>query len=257
LSGRIRVYYSIIQRIVMTINNKNMTISFAISEWSGWQSTFSDESADALSDVTISEVPDVAMIPPMLRRRLNLLGRACASEMIKHLKDGDNIPIVYCSQHGDIERTLNVLSELVDDQPVSPMHFSLAVHNAICGVLSIQAGLTANISTIAAGQQGLVPVFLEAAGILMGGADKVLCVICDVLLPEIYRDEQSLPKIPYAISFVMTRSNGVNLTLQQLPLNEDMSHVNLSPTSLIEFLATKQTELLIEHNSVTWALSRD
>lgn len=234
-----------------------MTISFAISEWSGWQSTFSDESADVLLDVTISEAPDVAMIPPMLRRRLNLLGRACASEMMKHLQDEDNMPIVYCSQHGDIERTLKVLSELVDDQPVSPIHFSLAVHNAICGVLSIQAGLTANISTIAAGQQGLVPVLLEAAGILMNGADKVLCVICDVLLPEIYRDEQSLPKIPYAISFVMTRSDGVNLTLQQLPLNDDISHVNPSPTSLIEFLTTNQTELLIEHNSVSWALSRD
>ena len=240
-----------------TVNkNKNMAILFAISEWSGWQATFSGESVDALPDVTISEVPDVAMIPPILRRRLNLLGRACASEMMKHLQTDDNMPIVYCSQHGDIERTLNVLSELVDDQPVSPMHFSLAVHNAICGVLSIQAGLTANISTIAAGQQGLVPVLLEAAGILMGGADKVLCVICDVLLPEIYRDDQSLPKIPYAISFVMTQSDGVNLTLQQLPQNEDMPHVNLSPISLIEFLSTKQTKLLIEHNSVTWALSR-
>ncbi len=243
--------------MIMTINkNKNMAISFAISEWSGWQATFSGESVDALSDMTISEVPDVAMIPPMLRRRLNLLGRACASEMMKHLLDDDNMPIVYCSQHGDIERTLNVLSELVDDQPVSPMHFSLAVHNAICGVLSIQAGLTANISTIAAGQQGLVPVLLEAAGILIGGADKVLCVICDVLLPEIYRDEQSMPKIPYAISFVMTQSDGVKLMLQQLSLNADMPHVNPSPTSLIEFLTTKQTELMIEHNSVTWVLSR-
>ena len=108
-----------------------MAISFAIPEWSGWQAKLSDESANALPDLTISATPDVAIIPPMLRRRLNLLGRACASEMMKHLKDGENIPVVYCSQHGDIERTLNVLEELVDHQPVSPMHFSLAVHNAI------------------------------------------------------------------------------------------------------------------------------
>ncbi len=234
-----------------------MTTSFAISEWSGWQATFSDEAVDTLSELTISETPDVAMIPPMLRRRLSLLGRACASEIMKHLEDGEDIPIVYCSQHGDIERTLKVLTELVDHQPVSPMHFSLAVHNAICGVLSIQAGLTANISTIAAGQQSLVPVLLEAAGILLSGADKVLCVICDVLLPEIYREEQSLPKTPYAISFVMTRSDGVNLLLQQLPLDGDKSRVNPSPISLIAFLATKQTELLIEHNNVIWQLARD
>lgn len=242
----------------MTVNkNKNMAISFAISEWSGWQATFSGEAIDTLPELTISETPDVAMIPPMLRRRLNLLGRACASEMMKHLKDGESIPIVYCSQHGDIERTLNVLTELVDHQPVSPMHFSLAVHNAICGVLSIHACLTANISTIAADQQGLVPVLLEAAGILLSGADKVLCVICDVLLPEIYRDEQSLPKIPYAISFVMTRSDGINLSLKQLPLNEGKSRVNPSPIGLIKFLASEKTELLVEHNHVTWQLTRD
>ncbi len=61
--------------------NENMAISFAISDWSGWQAAFSDESVAARPDMTIFEAPDVAMIPPMLRRRLNLLGRACASEI--------------------------------------------------------------------------------------------------------------------------------------------------------------------------------
>lgn len=234
-----------------------MVISLVISEWSGWQATFSGEGFDELSGIMVSETPDVAIIPFMLRRRLNLLGRACASEVLKHLKDGEDIPIVYCSQHGDIERTLSVLKELVDQQPVSPMHFSLAVHNAICGVLSIHAGLTSNICTIAAGQHGLVPVLLEAAGILISGAEKVLCVFCDVPLPEVYRDEQSLPKIPYAISFLMTKSEGVNLTLTQLPYyDEDLSPDQL-PIHMIEFLATNKTELLMEHNGSTWKLARN
>ena len=234
-----------------------MAISLAVSEWSGWQTTLSDGDFDELHDITVSETPDVAIIPAMLRRRLNLLGRACACEVLKHLKDGENVPIVYCSQHGDIERTLSVLKELVNQQPVSPMHFSLAVHNAICGVLSIHAGLTANICTIAAGQQGLVPVLLEAAGILMSGAEKVLCVICDVPLPEVYRDEQSLPKIPYAISFVITKSEGVNLTLTQLPSHDEEPLVGQLPIHLIEFLATNQTELMIAHNGSTWKLTRN
>ncbi len=241
-----------------TINkNKNIAISFAISEWSGWQATIPDETIDTLPELTISDTPDVSMIPPMLRRRLNLLGRACASEMMKHLRDGDNFPVVYCSQHGDIERTLKVLTELVDHQPVSPMHFSLAVHNAICGVLSIQAGLTANISAIAAGQQGLVPVLLEAAGILLSGKDKVLCVICDVLLPEIYRDKQSLPKTSYAISFIMTQSQGIHLSLQQLITVNSKYNNSTLPTDLIAFLSSDEPGLLVEHNGSTWKISRD
>jgi hypothetical protein len=149
-----------------------------------------------------------------------------------------------------------VLNELADDQPVSPMHFSLAVHNAICGILSIQTGLTSNISTIAAGQEGLVPVLLEAAGILLSGTKKVLCVICDVTLPEIYRDDQSLPKIPYAISFIVSKSEGINLTLTQLPRYTEKQKTNQLPTCLIEFLSSDKTELLINHNEATWKLAR-
>ena len=233
-----------------------MATSFSISEWSGWQATPSDESFNKQGALTVSEAPDVAVIPLMLRRRLNLLGRACGSEILKHLTNSKTMPIVYCSQHGDIERTTKVLNELADDQPVSPMHFSLAVHNAICGILSIQTGLTSNISTIAAGQEGLVPVLLEAAGILLSGSEKVLCVICDVTLPEIYRDDQSLPKIPYAISFVVSRSEGINLTLTQLSRYQGKQKTNQLPTCLIEFLSSDNTELLINHNEATWKLAR-
>jgi len=136
------------------------------------------------------------------------------------------------------------------------MHFSLAVHNAICGILSIQTGLTSNINTIAAGQEGLVPVLLEATGILLSGVEKVLCVICDVTLPEIYRDEQSLPKIPYAISFVVSKSEGINLVLTQLPRHLGKQRINQLPTHLIEFLTSDETELLINHNEATWKLAR-
>lgn len=230
-----------------------MATSFAISEWSGWKAMPSGNSLNEQESFTISETPDVAIIPLMLRRRLNLLGRACGSEILKHL---EIMPIVYCSQHGDIERTTRILNELADDQPVSPMHFSLAVHNAICGILSIQTGLTSNISTISAGQEGLVPVLLEATGILLSGAEKVLCVICDVTLPEIYQDEQSLPKIPYAISFVVSKSEGIHLALTQLPQHLDEQKIIQLPTCLIEFLSSNKTELLINHNEATWKLAR-
>lgn len=233
-----------------------MATSFAISEWSGWQAAPSADYPDKSKALTISETPEVSIIPLMLRRRLNLLGRACGSEILKHLTNNKNMPIVYCSQHGDIERTTRVLNELADNQPVSPMHFSLAVHNAICGILSIQTGLTSNISTIAAGQEGLVPVLLEATGILLSGAEEVLCVICDVTLPEIYQDEQSLPKVPYAISFVVSKSKGVSFTLAQLPQHQGKQNINQLPICLIEFLSSDKKELLINHNESTWKLVR-
>ena len=75
-------------------------------------------------------------------------------------------------------------------------------------------------------------------------------------LPEIYRDEQSLPRTPYAISFVMTQSQGINLKLMQLLKYDETTPFNQLPISLIEFLATNKKELLIGHNGASWKLSR-
>ena len=49
----------------------------------------------------------------------------------------------------------------------------------------------------------------------MSGSEKVLCVLCDVSLPEIYLDDESLPRNSYAISFIMTKSEGTSLKLIQ------------------------------------------
>jgi len=41
-----------------------MATSFAISEWSGWQATLSEDYANESHALAISETPDVASIPP-------------------------------------------------------------------------------------------------------------------------------------------------------------------------------------------------
>ena len=232
-----------------------MNISFAISEWSGWKSNTS--SADLEQDyLTITENPDISSMPPLLRRRLNLLGRSCASEILKHIKQGEKMPVVYCSQHGDIERTFKSLEGAAKGELTSPMNFSLSVHNAILGVISIHLGLTSSISSISSGQQGLVPVLLEAMGIIISGADKVLCVLCDVVLPAIYFDEQSLPRNSYAISFVVTKSKGINLNLKQSEGGSEIRNSKQMPTTLIKFLSSEKNELHLNHNGLIWKLAK-
>ena len=160
-----------------------MAVELSISECTGWVGGRID-GAVVSKRITISEKPSVDYIPPILRRRLNLLGRACASEILSHTEKGDITPIVYCSRHGDIDRTLSVLQELSVSSPVSPMSFSLAVHNAICGVASIHQQLKGNVSTLAA-EGGLVAVLLEAAGLLYDGAGRVLWLVAEPRHPGI------------------------------------------------------------------------
>lgn len=233
-----------------------MTINLSISHWSGWlaASENASEKHSFSSSVAVSELPDVSVIPAMLRRRLNLLGRACASEVLKSESTASDLPIVYCSQHGDIERTLVVLEDLVQGQPVSPMHFSLAVHNAICGVLSIHKGNQANISTLSGGEQGVVPMLLEASGLIMEGAEQVLCIAADVVLPAVYRDEYSQPKRSYAISMLVSGNGDNKFSFRQVGAAEQQKYQD--PIGLIGFLDSDELKMDVIHNGCVWRLER-
>lgn len=236
-----------------------MSIFFTISEWSGWTSA-PIQGLEGNNQLTLSDSPDVQNIPPMLRRRLNLLGRACASEILRHCAKNDSVPLVYASRHGDIERTLSVLQELALEQPVSPMNFSLAVHNAICGVVSIHQGLRGNISTIAA-NNGLVPALLEACGLIEEGNDRVLCIVCDTSTPEIYQDKNEVVEHPYACCFSVTKGNA--LRLESIPkASKQISDAN---TALLDysalrfgaFLTSTSPSASLYHNNQLWMISKN
>ncbi len=228
-----------------------MAITFAVSQWSGWSPA--NVAGDAPSGpVSRDPKPDVAAIPPMLRRRLNLLGRAAASQMLQLLPEKQDVPVVYCSRHGDIERTLTVLASVVDGEPVSPMHFSLAVHNAICGVVSIHRGMTANISAIASAE-GLVPVLLEAAALLSPATPRVLCVLADTTLPDVYCQTGEEPGTPFAIGFMVTRDEGVTLSLST---DGTVPKRTTSPLSFVEFLTSPHQRLLANHNGLSWQIDK-
>lgn len=233
-----------------------MTVKFAVSEWSGWTPVQPSHAGADTASIKYHQTPDVSAVPAMLRRRLNSLGRACTSEVLALLPSDPDIPVVYCSQHGDIERTLAVLLELASSETVSPNNFSLAVHNAICGVLSIHAGLTGSINTIAAGQQGLVPVLLEAAGLLSSSCPLVLCVLCDVPLPEVYQSAESQPHAPYAVCFIVSTTGGVALNLRQLGSAPDPAEY-VPPLDFCAFLDdTAATSLTLAHNGCGWEIAK-
>lgn len=254
-----------------------MAVKFGISDWSGWTTTaLAPVSAD--SPLRISEVPDASAIPPLLRRRLNTLGRAAAAELLRLPGSGQHTPVVYSSRHGDIERTLGVLLELARGEPVSPMNFSLAVHNAIPGILSIHSGNTANITSLAALEESLVPALLEAAGLLQEGHTQVLCLFADVPIPDIYRPHCPEPAAPYAASFLVSSDADDRFQLSFAP-DESSADENSADESaagdssvgksavhepatrpealrFVEYLASGAHRFDARHNGGLWTLTR-
>lgn len=212
----------------------------------------------ALSDLRFGEGDDVdvSMIPPMLRRRLNTLGRQCAAQIMPLLNDDPQLPLVYCSQHGDIQRTFKILSQLAESGTISPKDFSLAVHNAICGVLSIHAGLKGPITTIAAGEDGTVAAILEALGLLNSGFPRVLCLWCDVPLPTPYQSEGCQPEHAFALAVVIEPLGENMFQLQQT--TPSSLETNQEPAlRLNQFLSDPEAQTLALSNALShWQLSR-
>ena len=234
------------------------TIRFSISSWSGWTVPANPSAPLARegNHIRFSDVPDASGVPALLRRRLNFMGRSCVGEMLLHLEADANLPIVFCSRHGDIERTLKVLIELAAGEPMSPMDFSLAVHNAIAGVLSIHCGITANISSMASGPGAVVPVLLEAAGLLSEKSPKVLCIICDVALPEIYRTPDEPGGHPFVACFTVTSADHDALQLRYEGAAATAGGSDDTPLAFIDFLTSGVAAFRTVHNAGSWSISR-
>ena len=225
-----------------------MPIHFKVSKWSAWVQGDS-------RGLSVADTPPP--IPAMLRRRLGTVGRAAAGLVMDTLPAQANPVVVFCSRHGDIERTLKVLHSLTCEEPVSPMDFSLSVHNAIAGILSIHNGVTAGISSISACGEELVPALLEAAAFLSADCRQVMCVHCEVPLPEIFHADE--PGLAYASCYILSADEGVSLTLSHAGEEREAAPSGSLPPALQfhEFLGSAQANLAITHNGGRWTIARN
>lgn len=134
----------------------------------------------------------------MMRRRIDRLGRmACQVAYWCH-EPREGVPLVFASRYGDAARSLALLGDLSDDQPLSPTGFGLSVHNAVAALYSMARGDTANAVVVAAGRATVAAALTEAAGLLADGAPEVLVVYYESPLPADYACFHDEPALDYA-----------------------------------------------------------
>jgi hypothetical protein len=139
---------------------------------------------------------------------------------------------------------------------LSPTGFSLAVHNAVGGLLSIAKKDQSAMTAIASTENLVLSTFHEAVAQLQS-YKQVLCVVYDVPLPDLYTAfSDSLP-FPIAISFVLTRETeeGSLLTLEQS--NDALPEVSSEQTmiDLVAFLSGCKQQLSLPFRGRSWLLS--
>jgi hypothetical protein len=164
-------------------------------------------------------------LPPLLRRRVTALGQM-AFKAALDLSKLESARFIFCSRHGEFQRTLSILTALATAEPVSPAEFSLSVHNALAGLLSIAQHNTAGHTAIAAGAESFQAGLIEAASCLIDQPDQpVLLVYYDDALPIPYGELADSSETCLALAMLLTaaREEGEAIILELRACEESAS----------------------------------
>lgn len=180
-----------------------------IVDWAAWGPRASGAADPSRWQVPPADAHGTSVSAPAkavsagFRRRLSAFGRA-AAEAAEHALGGKQAMIVFASRHGDIHRTARLLEQVVGPDDLSPTDFSMSVHNAVAGILSISWKVTLPITSVAAGEDTLSAGFTEALALAQNHADiPVLLVYVDVELPTVYEKFQAEGEAAFALAVLL------------------------------------------------------
>jgi len=200
-------------------------------------------------------MPALTDVPPIMRRRIERLGRLACQVVSWCAPQGDGCPLVFASRHGDAERSLRLLADLIRGEPVSPTSFALSVHNAISALSSISRSDTSNVVAVAAGKATAVAGLIEAVALLADGHEEVLLVCYDAPLPVPYDgfDDESACAHAWAWRLAQAGRGGLPLRLQ---VPAEVVDVESAPSTAVlpRSLVLHRDMLLLAAGATTEAL---
>ena len=244
-----------------------MSSGFDIVEWAAYAPGLHDHAAwlawTAESYLPKGdEVPALSEMPAMQRRRLERVGRT-ALQVAYWCQSAEvaDIPLVFASRHGDIQRTYGMLEALARNEALSPTHFGLSIHNAIVAQYSIARALKQNYLAVAAGKSTAESAVIEALGLLHDGAEEVMIVMYDGLLPESYQIFQDENCADYAWAWRLKKPSPgrSSFSLDLLKADEPSAETKSDlPHGLdvMRFMLSSETSLHFNEGSRHWHWQR-
>ncbi len=174
----------------------------SIENWAAWippasakdlpsLSLADSDKREATSENRISTLePEISFLLANQRRRLSPLSRVVIDTYHRangKPTEGLQIPSVLCSSYGEHVRNTNLILDISANSDVSPTAFSLSVHNAVAGLISIFYGNEAPCLTMATNRSGVSAALFEAYSML-NETSHLSLTIYDGPIHESYRD---------------------------------------------------------------------
>lgn len=242
-----------------------MDLAFEVVDWYALAPGLSDAQQWQVWAVAGDAIPQDAVIPKcrylsmMTARRLNSGSRLAVECGMALLSQNQGVDaLVFASRHGELERNFRILQAIADEQTPSPTDFTMSVHNAAVGSLSIAAKAPLPASSVAAGIDSFQQSLIEVQALLKSGYQQVLLVDFDGHLPDFYLPFllETTPNYPYAVALVLQAGKRLKCCADMAEGDQDFLP-DLLPQSL-QFLRAyllKQEHFAIVGEDVSWQWS--
>ena len=194
-----------------------MDLSFRLLDWFALIRPEGSTEPQALGPLSAKEpVAIPKRLPMMLSRRMSL-GSRYAVECGLELLERHNVDaIVNASRHAETPRGEKSLIAIAKNESPSPTDFTMSVHNAASGILTIHKKLTVPVTSVAAGANTLEAAFFEAVNFLNDAKETVLVLSYENLLPEILGERLPAVKETFAVALLLQKGNELKGTSEAI-----------------------------------------
>ena len=193
-----------------------MPAGLDILRWVFWSpETVNPTQWRAAAPAPLDKVPD-RDIPAAHRRRMSALSKMAVQVALEATANERADYLVFCSQHGELARTRELLGSIVAGNELSPAGFSQSVHNTSAGLYTIVKESHVPSTSLAAGAGTFAYGWLEAETFLATNPGKTaLLVSYDEVLPAEYQSHTRHVQRTFALALLLRVASQGGLTLEQ------------------------------------------
>ncbi|WP_299493315.1 beta-ketoacyl synthase chain length factor [uncultured Shewanella sp.] len=240
-----------------------MRLTFDIISWGAWSPLYQEAldwqhwQAPLTAVPSSTRPPDLQQIPANQRRRLSPLTKIILAATFQ-ANPPAQCRSIFASQHGEINRTMSLLSDITNAQSLSPTSFSQSVHNTASGMFSILTKNKAASTAIAAGTESLSQAVIESYVQLHENPEPILLVYGDEPVPSIFQRFNTQPEWPIAMAFVLSQQS-TNTHLAKLTIDtnyQTKTEKHLKFGEILHALACQSSLSGIMNNQL-WTLHYD
>lgn len=235
--------------------------------WAGGLSSCQDWQAYASGEKHLQPdeavtLPVLKQIPAMQRRRLSPFAKLslhCALQAGEGYLD--NIPCVFASRHGDLQKTSRLISDVAAKEVLSPTQFGLSVHNAVGGLFSIYTGNKAPQTAVSAGEDTFLTAIVDAVCKLnSNNYSNILLVYTETTVPKIYQRYINQDEVSVSTALLIEKADLTNnkfkLAVNANNNNQAEENSCLQVLDFLRFYYSKDENISIHSKRHIWTLNR-